>query len=89
MALGTAFLLNLLCSVVSCSPQYPTPQIVDQKVSGSEISNEILNLAAYVDTRFGGLHGYSMRTARNKRIYAFEGIPYAQPPIGPYRFKVF
>jgi len=36
----------------------------------------------------GGLKGY-YKTAQNGRKYeAYEGIPYALPPIGKLRFKV-
>lgn len=36
----------------------------------------------------GGLRGYPQTTFRGRKVFAFEGIPYAQPPVGQRRFKV-
>ncbi|ODN01305.1 Esterase SG1 [Orchesella cincta] len=67
----------------------PLPEIADdQEVSASSsIFSEVLMLEPHVDTRFGGLEGYIMRTTAGRRIYAFEGVPYAQPPLGFFRFR--
>lgn len=44
--------------------------------------------APRVKTPLGGLKGY-YKTSQNGRKYeAYEGIPYALPPIGKLRFKV-
>lgn len=39
-------------------------------------------------TIFGPVKGTWLRTAKGRLVGAFRGIPYAQPPIGPLRFKV-
>lgn len=35
----------------------------------------------------GTLRGFTMRTINNRKISAFQSIPFAQPPEGPLRFK--
>jgi len=42
----------------------------------------------FVVTESGALQGYFMKIVDGKSIYAFEGIPYSQPPTGFYRFRV-
>ncbi|KAG7207221.1 hypothetical protein KM043_008897 [Ampulex compressa] len=37
--------------------------------------------------RQGPVRGIVEKSAHGKRFFAFRGIPYAQPPIGPLRFK--
>lgn len=39
------------------------------------------------ETEFGKIKGVKKLTAYNRPYYNFEGIPYAQPPIGNLRFK--
>jgi hypothetical protein len=34
------------------------------------------------------VEGYFMRSSRGRRIFAFEGIPYAKAPVGIHRFRV-
>ncbi|XP_046425204.1 venom carboxylesterase-6-like [Neodiprion fabricii] len=41
-----------------------------------------------VVTPLGSIEGYFKVTSNNKRIEAYEGIPYAKPPIGELRFRV-
>lgn len=41
-----------------------------------------------VSTQYGDLEGYFMGTMKGRRISAFEGVPFAEPPIGKYRFRV-
>lgn len=41
-----------------------------------------------VQTTTGTLRGYSMKAVGGNRILAFEGIPYAEPPLNDKRFKV-
>jgi len=85
----TAFLVNLLCSVVSCDVPLPYPEIIDLHTSSSAVFDEVLGLEPFVVTKYGSLQGYAMKTSRNRRIYAFEGIPYAEPPNSPqFRFRV-
>jgi hypothetical protein len=42
----------------------------------------------FVVTKSGAVQGYFMKIIDDKNIYAFEGIPYAQPPTGYFRFRV-
>ncbi|KAK4881072.1 hypothetical protein RN001_004391 [Aquatica leii] len=44
-------------------------------------SNPIINLP------FGKLEGHVLKTYNKKEFLAFEGIPYAKPPIGELRFE--
>lgn len=39
-------------------------------------------------TELGEVEGYFMGTMKGRRIAAFEGIPFAEPPTGKYRFRV-
>lgn len=41
-----------------------------------------------VKTRLGKVRGYNRATFNGRQFHAFEGIPYAQPPIGKLRFQV-
>lgn len=41
-----------------------------------------------VKLRLGAVTGTTMTTRLGKQFDAFRGIPYAQPPVGPLRFKV-
>jgi hypothetical protein len=36
----------------------------------------------------GEVEGYFLRVVSGRHVYAFEGIPYAEPPTGHNRFKV-
>lgn len=40
-----------------------------------------------VETKKGVLEGYLMKAMNGRRIHAFEGIPYAEPPVGHLRFR--
>lgn len=42
----------------------------------------------FIKTRFGGIIGYLKKSFIGKKYTAFEGIPYAHPPIGKRRFQV-
>ncbi len=97
MAVVTAFLVNLLCSIVSCDPKLPTPEIRGRDLFGQQqtasssifqqtsgISSSFINLNLnsieldpVVATKYGQIRGYGMRTAENRKIYAFQGVPYA------------
>ncbi|XP_045467364.1 venom carboxylesterase-6-like [Harmonia axyridis] len=41
----------------------------------------------HVSTPLGKIEGYLDETVNGKKFYSFEGIPYARPPIGKYRFR--
>jgi hypothetical protein len=41
-----------------------------------------------VITKTGKLRGYWMKAVGGRKIRAFEGIPYAEPPVGYFRFNV-
>jgi Carboxylesterase family len=36
----------------------------------------------------GALQGKVMTSRKGRRIHAFQGIPYAEPPVGDLRFQV-
>lgn len=40
-----------------------------------------------VETPLGTIEGHIGKTVSGKSYYAFEGVPYAQPPLGKLRFK--
>lgn len=41
-----------------------------------------------VKTPLGGLKGYYKISQNGRKYEAYEGVPYALPPIGKLRFKV-
>lgn len=41
-----------------------------------------------VKTPLGGIKGYYKISEYGRQYKAFEGIPYARPPVGKLRFKV-
>jgi len=36
----------------------------------------------------GRLKGHRLTTRKGREIFAFQGIPYAKPPVGKLRFQV-
>lgn len=44
--------------------------------------------APRVKTSLGDIRGYYKISRHGRKYEAYEGIPYAQPPIGNLRFKV-
>uniref|UniRef100_A0A0K8STH4 Carboxylic ester hydrolase n=2 Tax=Lygus hesperus TaxID=30085 RepID=A0A0K8STH4_LYGHE len=40
-----------------------------------------------VETPNGILDGYTLTSRAGRSYYAFSGVPYGQPPVGPLRFK--
>jgi len=53
----------------------------------SILTSAICSEAPFVKVEFGKLRGHNLETAGGRTIYAFEGIPYAKPPVGERRFK--
>lgn len=41
-----------------------------------------------VETTFGVVKGKTIYSRSGMPFYAFQGIPYAKPPVGNLRFKV-
>lgn len=44
--------------------------------------------APRVKTPLGAIKGYYKISGNGKQYEAYEGIPYALPPVGKFRFKV-
>lgn len=42
-----------------------------------------------VQTKYGPVKGVLLRSRIGRSFYGFKGIPYAKPPIGKLRFKVW
>jgi hypothetical protein len=38
--------------------------------------------------KHGSLKGHRLTSRKGREIFAFQGIPYAKPPVGELRFKV-
>jgi hypothetical protein len=38
--------------------------------------------------KHGNLRGHRLTSRKDREIFAFQGIPYAKPPVGELRFKV-
>lgn len=36
----------------------------------------------------GSVKGHRLTTRKGREIFAFQGIPYAEPPVGELRFQV-
>lgn len=45
------------------------------------------NETAEAETEYGKIKGIKRMTVYDQSYYSFEGIPYAQPPVGELRFK--
>lgn len=91
VVLTSVFLLNLLCALVPCDPKYhePTPAENVQVGFRSSLdsSNSIEEIEPKVTVKNGELDGYFSTTIGGRKIFAFEGIPYAEAPIDNRRFK--
>lgn len=48
----------------------------------------INNKTHLVHTSSGVVEGMIVKVSKNEKVWAFLGIPYAEPPIGPLRFQV-
>nr|XP_013116190.1 unnamed protein product [Stomoxys calcitrans] len=47
----------------------------------------VTNETQIVDTEYGKIKGVKRLNVYDESFYSFEGIPYAQPPLGELRFK--
>ncbi|KAK5649283.1 hypothetical protein RI129_000312 [Pyrocoelia pectoralis] len=50
-------------------------------------NNSVINCVPEVHTKLGKIRGYYKKSAYGRTFSAFEGIPYAKPPIGDLRFE--
>lgn len=41
-----------------------------------------------VETPLGNIEGYYADSVNGRKYAAFEGIPYAKPPVAEYRYEV-
>lgn len=53
------------------------------------ISNITVGYDDLVEVQQGLLRGHLLTTSKNTVFRAFQGIPFAQPPIGKLRFQVY
>jgi hypothetical protein len=97
MMTASVFLVNLFCSLVPCEPNFGDPQVPSGKHDGrlKTRSHTVPGLTSdgYLDppvvqTYSGAMEGYLMKIINGRRIYAFEGVPYAEAPVGHLRFQV-
>jgi len=50
--------------------------------AAGSVSNDLI-----VDTKLGKIQGFETATSDNKKVSAWYGVPYAQPPVGNLRFR--
>lgn len=54
------------------------------------ISNKPTEEFRVVKTNYGSINGtLNVTLFENRRYYSFKGIPFARPPLGHLRFKVY
>lgn len=51
-------------------------------------AKDIRQIPPIVQTTHGSVKGIFGKSRNGASFYAFKGIPYAKPPVGPLRFKV-
>jgi hypothetical protein len=61
---------------------------VDGKNETTFINLQDELLPPVVTASSGIIEGYYMKVVSGRKVYAFEGIPYAEPPTGNNRFRV-
>ncbi|CAG7821884.1 unnamed protein product [Allacma fusca] len=83
MIVVKAFVFNLMCSAFSflCDSENPYPEVRNDPRPGTRGSAPIVELKA------GKIRGYLMSSSEGRIIYAFESIPYAEPPVNNLRFQ--
>ena len=52
------------------------------RVAAGIVSNDLI-----VETKLGKIQGFETATSDNKKVSAWYGVPYAQPPVGNLRFR--
>ena len=52
------------------------------RVAAGTVSNDLI-----VETKLGKIQGFETATSDNKKVSAWYGVPYAQPPVGNLRFR--
>jgi len=85
------FLTNLLCTLSPNSPKCESGSDSEFRLTGNSVGNSsYTNNTKWpiVSTKTGTVQGFPMKTFFGRSIYAFEGIPFAEPPIGNLRFRV-
>jgi len=101
---ASIYLVNLLCALVPCDNKFPypdtsfsEPQLFKDNIKFNTVGYSQYYHSSYhhtkhgpplVTTKSGVIQGFWMRVVGGKLIRAFEGIPYAEPPIGHLRFRV-
>ncbi len=94
------FLVQLLCVLVPCNPRYPDPDLSPShhnhdhdKLGRSHFLEKLWpgflknNDGPLVSTKDGLILGYPIKVVGGSEIFAFEGIKYAEAPIGQLRFR--
>jgi len=74
--------MGFLCAYVPCNPEIPVLEVPTWSY------NEIYKSPIVEIPNMGAVKGYYRITVTGKLFAAFDGIPYAHPPKGRYRFKV-
>jgi carboxylesterase type B len=88
MTFVTVFLLNMLCSAFNCEYENPLPtHSPPLQRSGRAYNNRTDSQPLIVFTKSGALEGFPEMATSGKQMTAFEGVPFAEPPIGPLRFR--
>lgn len=73
--------LGFLCSMISCEVQFPAPNVLPNV-------NLNYDYQPVLKTVYGEVRGHYMTTIKGRNVASFEGIPFAEPPVGDLRFAV-
>ena len=74
-------ILSFICTYAACSTVYPPPKA---PATLRKINPEDL----VTHTNSGLVQGFQMYSFSENLIGAYEGIPFAEPPVGSLRFRV-